>query len=107
MKLPNKNPSVGTAGISRVVEKSVNSVSAFEAKISVHFLVPEGNPLGGLLLSPANQVAQPSAASLRYGCGIPLAGTTLGFGGAPIGGRSNTVGSPLGGLYCGGTPEVQ
>ena len=34
-----------------------------------------GSPLGGLLLSPANQVAQPSAALLRYGCGIPLAGT--------------------------------
>ena len=58
-----------------VVAKSVNSVSAFGAKSSVHFLLPEGNPLGGLLLSPPNQVAQPSAALLRYGCGIPLAGT--------------------------------
>ena len=28
-----------------------------------------------LLLSPPNPVAQPSAALLRYGCGIPLAGT--------------------------------
>ena len=57
---------------SRVVEKSVNSV------------LPEGNPLGGRLLPPPNQVAQPSAALLRYGCGIPLAGTTLGFGGDPF-----------------------
>ena len=71
------------ADSSRVVAKSVNSISAFGAKSSVHFLVPEGNPLGGLLLSPANQVAQPSAALLRYGCGIPLAGTSLGFGGDP------------------------
>ena len=45
--------------------------------------VPEGNPLGGLLLSPPNPIAQPSAALLRYGCGIPLAGTLLGFGGDP------------------------
>ena len=60
------NPSVGAADISRFVEKSVNSVSAFGAKSSVHSLVPEGNPLGGLLLSPPN----------------PL---TLGFGGDPIG----------------------
>ena len=52
---------------------------------SVHFLLPEGNPLGGLLLSPPNPIAQPSAALLRYGCGIPLAGTSLGFGGDPIG----------------------
>ena len=32
-----------------------------------------------LLLSKSNQVAQPSAALLRYGSGIPLAGTALGF----------------------------
>ena len=32
-----------------------------------------------LLLSPPNQVAQPSAALLRYGCGIPLAGTYAGL----------------------------
>ena len=76
---PAQNPSVGAADISRVVEKSVNSVSAFGAKSSVHFLLPEGNPLGGLLLSPPNQVAQPSAALLRYGCGIPLAGTDVGL----------------------------
>mgnify|MGYP004549707767 CR=1 FL=1 len=69
--------------IPRVVEKSVNSVSAFGAKSSVHFLLPEGNPLGGLFLSPPNPIAQPSAALLRYGCGIPLAGTLLGFGGDP------------------------
>ena len=78
-------PPVTCADIPRVVEKSVNSVSAFGAKSSVHFLLPEGNPLGGLLLSPPNQVAQPSAALLRYGCGIPLAGTLLGFGGGPMG----------------------
>ena len=34
------DPSVGAAGISRVVAKSVNSVSAFGAKSSVHFLTP-------------------------------------------------------------------
>ena len=79
MKLPNKNPSVGTAGISRVVEKSVNSVSAFGAKSSVHFLAPP----------------------------LPTKPATLGFGGAPIGVRSNTVGSPLGGPNCGGAPALQ
>ena len=73
------NPLVSKADIPRVVEKSVNSVSAFGVKSSVHFLLPEGNPLGGLLLSPPNQVAQPSAALLRYGCGIPLAGTCAGL----------------------------
>ena len=76
-------PLVSQADIPRVVAKSMNSVFAFGAKNSVHFLLPEGNPLGGLLLSPPNQVAQPSAALLRYGCGIPLAGTLLGFGGDP------------------------
>ena len=66
-----KHPSVGTADISRVVEKSVNSVFAFGAKNSVHSLLPEGNPLGGRLLPPPN----------------PLA---LGFGGAMLtpGGRA-------------------
>ena len=53
-----------------VVAKSVNSVSAFGAKSSVHFLAPP----------------------------LPTKPATLGFGGAPIGVRSNTVGSPLGGL---------
>ena len=81
------NPSgkIGDFATSHVVEKSVNSVSAFWAKSSVHSLLPEGNPLGGLLLSPPNPIAQPSAALLRYGCGIPLAGTLLGFGGGPMG----------------------
>ena len=32
---------------------------------------------------PTEPIAQPSAALLRYGCGIPLAGTSLGFGGDP------------------------
>ena len=73
-EVPPRTP-LSLRDIPRVVEKSVNSVSAFGAKSSVHFRLPEGNPLGGLLLSPPNQVAQPSAALLRYGCGIPLAGT--------------------------------
>ena len=82
--------------IPRVVEKSVNSVSAFGAKSSVHFLLPEGNPLGGLLLSPPNQVAQPSAALLRYGCGIPLAGTDAGLRrGPPIGEQMGCAKPPL------------
>ena len=84
------------ADSARVVEKSVNSVSAFGAKSSVHFLLPEGNPLGGLLLSPPNQVAQPSAALLRYGCGIPLAGTDAGLRrGPPIGELMGCAKPPL------------
>ena len=83
-----RNPSgkIGDFAASRVVEKSVNFVSTFGAKSSVHSLLPEGNPLGGRLLSPPNPIAQPSAALLRYGCGIPLADTSLGFGGAPVSG---------------------
>ena len=73
-EVPPRTP-LSLRDIPRVVEKSVNSVSAFGAKSSVHSLLPEGNPLGGLLLSPPNPIAQPSAALLRYGCGIPLAGT--------------------------------
>ena len=107
------------SGHPRVVEKSVNSVSAFGAKSSVHFLLPEGNPLGGLLLSPPNQVAQPSAALLRYGCGIPLAGTCAGLRRGPRWAtksaptkvppeRGNVSfadkGVPRRGFHCGGVP---
>ena len=64
-----RTPPLSLRDIPRVVEKSVNSVSAFGAKSSVHFLAPP----------------------------LPTKPATLGFGGAPIGVRNNTVGSPLGG----------
>ena len=52
------DPSVAFGATSRVVEKSVNSVSAFGAKSSVHFLSPP----------------------------FPSEPATLGFAGAPFGG---------------------
>ena len=74
------------------------------AESSVHSLVPEGNPLGGLLLSPPNQVAQPSAALLRYGCGIPLAGTDAGLWQGPL-----ILPPPFtqGRLCCSAAPQMQ
>ena len=56
-----KDPSVACGDSSRVVETSVNFVSTFGAKSSVHSLLPEGNPLGGRLLSPPNPLRWASA----------------------------------------------